>query len=130
MQRYRNPLIVIADGEHARIVRPSPENVLNTVQQFDSPAAHKQSSDLRSDHPGASYHSDSTAHHALSPRHDPHALEKEKFSRFVAQELNATPDSSFDALVVAAPAHSLNVILEGLDISVRSKLAGTLARIS
>ena len=128
MRRYGNLLIVIADGEHARMVRPSPANVLHTVQQFDSLAAHKQSSELRSDHPGASYHSDSTAHHAMTPRHDPHELEKEKFSRFVAHELNALSGNDFDGLVIAAPAHSLNLILHSLHSMTREKLIGTLAK--
>jgi protein required for attachment to host cells len=126
MHRYKNLLIVIADAEHARLVRPTAANVLHTAQQFDSTVAHKQSSDLRSDHPGASYHSDSTAHHALAPRHDPHELEKEKFARFLAQELNALPPQSFDGLVIAAPAHCLRTVLDALDAPVQAKIAGAL----
>jgi protein required for attachment to host cells len=128
MRRYEKLLILIADAEHARLVRPAPDNVLHTTQRFDSSAAHKQSSDLRSDHPGASYHSDSTAHHALAPRHDPHELEKENFARFVAQELNTLPPQSFDGLVITAPAHCLHTILDTLDSQVQAKLAGTLSK--
>ncbi|HUW81147.1 MAG TPA: host attachment protein, partial [Acidocella sp.] len=97
----KNPriLIVIADGEHARLVRPRPDNVLRTERHFDSATAHKQSSDLGSDHPGASFHSDASVHHGVAPRHDLHGLEKEKFSRLVAQQLNEiSGDSAFDAL--------------------------------
>lgn len=128
MHHYKNLLIVIADAEHARLVRPNPANVLHTAQQFDSATAHKQSSDLRSDHSGASYHSDATAHHALAPRHDPHDLEKEKFARFLAQQLNTMPPESFDGLVIAAPAHCLHTVLETLDAPVQAKLAGTVKK--
>lgn len=126
MRHYNNLLIAIADAEHARFVRPAPTNVLHTERLIDSTAAHKKSADLRSDHPGASFHSDATAHHALAPRHDPHELEKEKFARFIAQEINALPEESFDGLVIVAPAHCLNVILEALHASAQTKLIGTL----
>ncbi len=128
MHRYKNLLIVIADAEHARLVRPTPANVLHTERHFDSTTAHKQSSDLRSDHPGASYHSESTAHHALAPRHDPHELEKEKFTRFLARELNAMPPESFDGLVIAAPAHCLRVLRDALNAPVAAKLAAALTK--
>lgn len=128
MRHHKHLLIVIANAEHARWVRPTAANVLHTEQQFDSSTAHKQSSDLRSDHPGASYHSDATAHHALAPRHDPHELEKEKFARLVAQELNALPPESFDGVVIAAPAHCLSTILDALDAQVSAKLTGTVSK--
>jgi len=128
MHHYKNLLVVIADAEHARLVRPTPENVLHTAQRFDSTTAHKQSSDLRSDHPGASYHGDSTAHHALAPRHDPHEMEKEKFSHFLAQQINALPAQSFDGLVIAAPTHCLQAIIEALGAPAKAKLAGTLSK--
>jgi protein required for attachment to host cells len=128
MSKHKNLLIVIADSEHVRLVRPTPANVLHTERRFDSATAHRQSSDLGSDHPGASYHSDATAHHALAPRHDPHELEKEKFARFVAKELNDLPAHSFDGLVIAAPVHCLNIILETLHPEVTGKLAGTVSK--
>lgn len=127
MQKHSKILIVVTDGEHARFVRPGPDNVLRTERVFDSTSAHERSSDLGSDHPGASFHSDATAHHALAPRHDLHTLEKEKFSRFVAQQLNEmTGDSAFDALVIAAPADSLNALRDTLNPKTHAKIAGML----
>src|ERR1700686_3033890 len=103
MSKTRKILIAIADGEHARFVRPRLDNVLRTEQRFDSISAHKQSADLGTDHPGASFHSDASAHHGLAPRHDLHDLEKAKFARFVAAQLNEIlGDNAFDALVLAA----------------------------
>jgi len=122
-------IIVIADGEHARIVRPRLDHVLRTEKRLDSEAAHKQSSDLGSDAPGASFHSDSSAHHALAPRHDPHRLAEEAFARVVATEVNQmTGDAAFDRLVIAAPDHSLALIRGALDETTRVKLVGTLAK--
>lgn len=128
MRQHEHMLIIIADGEHARYVRPSPTHVLHTERRIDSATAHKRASDLKSDGPGASYHSDSTAHHALAPRHDPHRSAAENFSRFIADEVNAMPASGFDALLVVAPAHSLAIILEHLHGTAKARLAGSIAK--
>src|SRR5450755_2442737 len=84
----RNLLIVIADGEHASFFRPAPHNAIHRDESFDSINAHKRSADLGSDRPGGGFHTGASAHHALAPQHDPHTLEKEKFGRLVAQQLN------------------------------------------
>jgi protein required for attachment to host cells len=120
-------LIAIADGEHARFVRPRSDNVLRTERRFDSVDAHKTSADLGSDHPGAAFHSDASVHHGLAPRHDLHELEIAKFAQLVAQQLNEiSGDNAFDALVIAAPSDSLNAIHAALDAVTGAKLVGTL----
>jgi protein required for attachment to host cells len=120
-------LIAISDGEHARIVRPGPSNVLRTERVFNSTAAHERSADLGSDRPGASFHSDASAHHALAPRHDLHDLEKEKFSRFVAEQLNEmSGEEDFDALVLVAPANRLHVLRDALNTVTHAKISGIL----
>jgi protein required for attachment to host cells len=129
MTKHRRLLIVVADGEHARFVRPAAGKALHSEAAFDSATAHKQSSDLGTDHPGASMHTGSTAHHALQPRHDPHAMEKEKFARFVAQQINAVSAAdAFDALLLVAPPHSLDAIRSALNTTAEAKIIGTLAK--
>jgi len=127
MPRHRRLLIVVADGEHARFVRPGPDNGLHTERSFDSFSAHKRSSDLGSDRPGASFHSDSSAHHAAASRHDPHELAKERFAEAVAADINRSA-GEFDELVLVAPSHSLNRIREALDVTVGAVVVGTLAK--
>lgn len=121
-------LIILFDGEHARFVWPSEANVLHTERVISSKEAHHRSSDLRTDRPGASFHSDSTAHHALNPRHDPHDLEKENFVRFVASEIKSMPDDAFGGIVLAAPTYALNIIKDELPVSISEKLLGTIAK--
>lgn len=129
MPKDRNLLIVIADGEHVRFVRPAEDNALHTEAAVESPAVHEQSSDLGSDHPGASMHSGSSAHHALEPRHDPHTLAKEKFAHAIARQLNAEfAGGAFDELVVVAPPHILSEIEDVLDTMTAAKVIGTLAK--
>lgn len=135
MPKDRKLLFVIADGGHVRFVRPGEDNALrsdaaNALRSdaaLDSFTAHKQSADLRSDRPGASYHTGSSAHHALAPRHDPHVLEKERFARAVADELNAAQAvGAFDELVIVALPHTLTAIRQELDTITDARIIGTL----
>jgi protein required for attachment to host cells len=125
----RRLLIVIADGEHVRFVRPGQDNTLHTGTTLDSLAAHKRSGKLISDHPGASFHTGSTAHHALAPRHDPHALEQAKFTRLIAEQLNAgAARGEFDGLVIAAPPHILIAIRKDLNTATDATIVGTIQK--
>jgi protein required for attachment to host cells len=127
MPRDRNLLIVLADGEHVRFVRPAADNALHSESELESPSAHKRSGDLGSDHPGAAMHSGSSAHHAMEPRHDPHSLEKAKFARAVGHRLNAAA-AGFNELVIVAPSHVLSEIRDALDTTTEAKVIGTLAK--
>ena len=129
MPTCRNLLIVVADGEHARFVRPGADDALHTEAAFDSISAHKRSSELGSDHPGASFHTGSSASHAEAPRHDPHRTEKNKFAYFIGGELNAAAARiEFDALVIVAPPHILTAIRNRLDVATRTLVIGALKK--
>jgi protein required for attachment to host cells len=125
MPKYRKLLFTIADGEHVRFVRPASGNALRSDAAMDSISAHKRSADLGSDHPGAAMHSGSTAHHALTPRHDLHLEEKEKFAHTVAAQLN---DGEFDDLVIVAPARILAAIRQKFSAVTDAKVIGTLSK--
>ena len=127
MPVQRRLLIVVADGEHARLVRPGDDNALHTERALDSIAAHKRSAELRSDRPGAAFHSDSSAHHAVAPRHDPHELEKEKFADTIGAEINQMADT-FDELVLVAPARTLHRLQSALDATLAPRVVGSLAK--
>lgn len=126
MPKRSNLVIMLADGEHARLVRRDAHGVLRTEQTFDSIAAHKRSGDLGTDAPGASFHSDATAHHAFTPRHDLHELEKAQFARFVAQQLNDMEGKgAFDALLIVALPDTAAAIESALSGAVKAILRGT-----
>ena len=129
MPTRRNLMIVIADGEHVRFVRPGSGRTLRTERTIDSIAAHRRSSDLGSDRPGASYHSGSTAHHAFLPRHEPHALEREQFADAVAGLIKSGSGADgFDDLVLAAPPRILAAIRKALDPETDARVIGALAK--
>jgi protein required for attachment to host cells len=125
----RNLLIVVADGEHARFIRPGLDNALHSDAAFDSISAHKRSSELGSDHPGASFHTGSPAAHAETPRHDLHEMEKQKFARLIGDALNAAAArAEFDELVIVAPARVLSAIRNRLDVATRAMVVGALKK--
>jgi protein required for attachment to host cells len=127
--RHRNLLIVIADGEHARFVRPDGDKALHSDAAFDSIWAHKRSEELGSDHPGASFHTGSPAHHSVAPRHDPHALAKQRFAELVGDQLNAAADrGEFDELVIVAPPHVLADVRKELGSAAAGRIVGTLGK--
>jgi protein required for attachment to host cells len=129
MPKDRNLIFVLADGEHARFIRPAADNGLHTQADLDSPFAHMRSSALGSDRPGAAFHSNSTQHHAKMPRHDPHDLEKAAFAKDIAMQLNdAAARGVFEELVLIAPPHTLNGIEAALDGTAKQRLIGTLAK--
>lgn len=102
---------------------------MRTERAVDSPVAHQRSSDLGSDHPGASFHSQSTAHHALAPRHDPHALAEAEFARTVAAQINAAfAGQDFTHVLLVAPARTLGIIRDELRGDVAAAVVGTLEK--
>ncbi|MCE2575226.1 host attachment protein [Komagataeibacter sp. FNDCR2] len=120
MFAHRNILIVMADGEHARFVQPGENHALHTVASFDAISAHQRTSDMGHDAPGASYHTGSTAHHALNPHHDPHHMAMESFERFVAGQVNERV--SDNELLIIALARSSAEIVNHLRPGVRARV--------
>jgi protein required for attachment to host cells len=56
-------------------------------------------------------------------------MEKEKFARFVADELNAaSARDDFDELLLVAPARTLHEVREALNPVAQSRLVGTLEK--
>jgi protein required for attachment to host cells len=129
MPQSRKVCFVIADGGHARFVRPASDNALHTFEAVDSVTLHKRDHDLVSDRPGRAFESGTAARHAYTPRTDPHEMAKDQFTREVARMINATSAADeFHELVVVAPSHVLSELTECLDAATRAKLLGSLAK--
>lgn len=121
--------ILIADGEHARLLRPDEDNVLHIANNFDSATAHLVAHELVSDRPGRAFESARPGSHGIAPRHDPHQTEKQQFAHFVARQLcHAAAGEAFDRLLLVAPAHVLNAIEAALDEPTAAKVVGRLAK--
>src|SRR6059036_343257 len=100
MVKHRTVWIVMADGEHARFVKPAPKRAFHTQRVLESPSAHKKSSDLGTDRPTRAIESATATRHAITPKHDLHEMQKQKFAHQVAREINrASALGAFDGLV-------------------------------
>ncbi len=122
-------LIVVADGEHARFLRAEGHESAHTELSFDSTEAHHRASDIGADAPGASFHTGSTAHHALQPRHDLHIESKRHFARDVAEQVRKhVGAASFDRIVLAAPVYLLGELRDALSPETSARVAAVIPR--
>ena len=122
--------VVLADGEHARVVSPVAEHQqFSTRTALDSITAHLRAHDLGTDRPGRTVESTGTLRHAISPRQDLHQAAKHVFVVEVAKSVNTAADNNvFDRLVLVAPGHALHDLKEALTPQARSKVVGTLEK--
>jgi len=121
--------IVVADGEHARFVFPAPKRAFHTQRTLESTSAHQRSSDLGTDRPPRTMESATGMPHAVTPRHDLHDMDKQKFAHQIAQDINhASARGDFDSVVLVAPAETLNEIRDALDTATTAKVIGTLRK--
>jgi protein required for attachment to host cells len=120
--------VLIADGEHARMVAPTPvEGQFATVLSLDSATAHQRTHDLVSDRSGRVYESSGSARHAVVARTDPHEKAKRDFLLEVAGAVDRHEQAGdFDRLVIAAPPHALHDLREALGKAALAKLTGSL----
>jgi len=128
MRSHPRLLIAIADGEHARFVRPKEDNALHTENRFNTKTIKEGAAGLGTQ-PGATFHEGAAARPALAPSHDIHNLVEENFGHLVAYRLNDLNfRDAFDDLAIVAPSHSLSAIREKLDVNTNAKVIGTLAK--
>jgi protein required for attachment to host cells len=131
--RLRHPKIwvVIADGEHARVVvATASHGQFATTLSFDSITAHLPSRDLGSERPGrVNERAGGATRHAIEPRQDPHKAAKHKFMLEVAKQINGHAEAGeFDRLVLVAPGHALHDLREALSVTVADKVSGSLVK--
>jgi protein required for attachment to host cells len=122
--------IVVADGEHARIVvRDTETGALHTAREITSASAGARSADLGTDRPGRSFESGQPGRHAITPRHDLHEEEKEKFLHAVAAEVNAAAAAHrFHRLLLVAPSRAMAPLRAALSAEAEARVAHALAK--
>ncbi len=129
MVKHLKLWVVVADGEHARIVAPREDGALQTHERIDSKSAHLRSSDLATDRPGRVHESVSATRHGEAPRTDPHDAAKDRFGKDLgAFLLRSSREGAFDELVLVAPSHILADLQGSLDKPASDKLRGALAK--
>jgi protein required for attachment to host cells len=125
----RKTWIVIADGEHARVVTPAPKGAFHTQRLLESSTVHQSSAEMGRDRPTRTMDSGTGTRHSITPKHDPHEMGKLKFARVVAGEINrASAAGDFESVLLVAPTYALNEILGELDAPATAKVLGTLPK--
>ena len=108
---------VVADGGKARILTREGAS-MRSVQQFDN-----------SGHGDTDEDASGGTSQLKAPKTDPHEQAKSHFARQVAQRLNeAVRTRKVVEIVLAAPAHVLHDIREGLDKAATGKLGKSLSK--
>jgi len=121
--------IMIADGEHARVVVPAPKLAFHTHHTLESSTAHLKTAELGRDRPPRTMESATGTRHAITPKHDPRELRKQKFAKEVAGEIERIlAEEDLDGMLLAAPARALDEILGELDARTSAKIVGTLKK--
>ncbi len=120
--------VLIADGEHARVVTPVvAAGQFVTEVTFDSESALLRSSDMGSERPGRVHESASTTRHAITPRSDPHASAKHHFVSDVAKLIDEHAlRHEFARLVLIAPASALHDLRAALGKAALGMVVGSL----
>ncbi len=119
--------VLIADGMRARILKWDGRDQFAAAmdREFYDPDVHGHSRDLKSDAPGRAFDPGAGQRHAIEPRHDPHELEKERFSRSVAAVVDdAAARKAFEKLILVAPPKTLGVLRTALGPAARSRVMG------
>ncbi|MDE2006378.1 MAG: host attachment protein [Rhodospirillales bacterium] len=125
MRHPERLLIVLADGEHARLVRPGAVSGFATLATLAAGMAGQRTSDMVSDRQGRAFESASPTRHAFTPRHDPKREAHVAFAHEVAARIG---EESFDALVLVAPPRTLAPLTEALPAPARERLRGSVAK--
>ena len=132
MTSHKQPIVwvVIADGEHGRIVTPTvAEGQFQTVMTLDSASAHLQTSDMVTDGPGKVHESMSASRHSVVARTDPHEQAKHRFAASVGTVVSQHEQRhAFDQLVLVAPARALHDLREALSRSAAAKVVGSMSK--
>ncbi len=130
MVAYSQLWVVVADGEHARIVVRQPhERVLHTQKVLTSADAGVSAHEMGADRPGRVHESLGSSRHAIAPRHDPHEAAKVRFIDALADEINrASADERFAHLVLVCSSRLMGELHGALDAATRTKVVGTLGK--
>ena len=107
--------VLVADGEHARVVVPAPrDDQFATSIAFD-PASARLHADAAASTVDRRYEAVAPGHHAEKPARDPEVLGEQGFAVSVAQHVSAHAlRHDFDQLELVAPARTLHHLREAL----------------
>jgi protein required for attachment to host cells len=107
-RKFKRTLIVVADGARARFFEPEGGKLVAARHpDMTAPLARRLNQELVTDKPGRGFSNARDGRRSgMEPPHDPHKMEKHKFSAELAQAIDAA-SQDYDRLVLVAPKRSL-----------------------
>jgi protein required for attachment to host cells len=133
MPKSTRTWVIVADGAVARLFVPNDDEtalIEGKLPGLHASELHTHARDVNSDHPGRSFGSAGGGiRHAIEPRHDPHKMEKHKFTAAVAKVLDEACEArAFDQLVLVAPRRSIGEFRTLLPERVQARLGQVIAK--
>ena len=121
--------VLVADGEHARVVVPMPrEGQFATRIAFD-PASARLKRDAAACEVEQRYEAAEAGHHAQAPARDPKVLGEQGFAVSVAEHVSAHAQKhDFDQLVLVAPGRTLHHLREALSPQAARLVVGSMSK--
>ncbi len=122
--------IVVADGAEARFFENTgPGKGLTALGNGEMRGAHMATREVGSDRPGRVHDRMGPGRHAMAPRADWHAQQKQDFLEAVAARLDdGAAGKAFDRLILGAPAKALGTLRSALGREAASRVVGELTK--
>ena len=122
--------IVVADGATARLFENrGPGRGMAPLSDGEMHGPHAATRELGSERPGRVHDRKGPGRHAMAPRADWHAQQKQDFLKAVAARLDhAAAGKAFDRLILVAPAKALGELRRALGREAAARVAGELPK--
>ncbi len=113
--------ILVADGSRARLYANSgPGTGLEAITDQELKGLNLPSREIMADRPGRSFDSAGSGRHAMEPRSDARDIEKERFTRSLAELLDRERgEGKYERLVIVAPPRELGRLRAALPPAVQ-----------
>ena len=121
--------IVVADGAMARLFENTgPGKGMAPVTDGEMHGSHAATREIGSERPGRVHDRMGPGRHAMAPRADWHAQQKQDFLKAVAARLDAAAGTAFDRLVLVAPAKALGELRKALGREAAARVEGEIPK--
>ena len=122
--------IVVADGGQARVLGITGDRRgLVVLREMTSVDAHRRTQDLVAGRPGRSFEDASTPRPAITPRHDAHEQERQRFiNQLAVMLIEDNRARQFDELILIIPPGLSGTLRDALDDATRARVRETLVK--
>jgi len=131
MSQHSQPVVwvLVADGEHARVVVPAERQGQFATRIAFDPASARLHADAAGGAVDRRYEAAEAGHHAEKPARDPKVLGEQGFAASVAHHINAHAlRHDFNQLVLVAPGRTLHHLRDALASQASAMVVGSMTK--